>query len=420
MAKSKIKFECSSCGYQTASWLGRCPECQKWNSFEEKIPKKQNLEIKLTKLIHINQNNLDKISTGIHEYDKANDGGLVQGSLNLLCGEPGVGKSTLILELANKLGKADEEILYVSGEESCEQIALRANRLNVNNEYINIATEVEISKILTIANSIRPKFLIIDSIQTIRMEEIRTNAGGVAQIREVTLEILNYIKAKNITCFLIGHITKDGQIAGPKLLEHMVDVVMHFEKVLGEELRMLKVVKNRYGSTNDIGLFELKENRLIEIQEKYIKKVSHEFNRQMSGTAYTVLRESNREILIEVEALVVEGKGITGKRIIRSGDQARLSMILAVMEKHLKIDMNTYDIYININGTIKDYDEQIDSCILVAILSSLKKIDLNSTNLYTGSISLNGAIRVKDEIKIKGFETIKASNVNELAARCGQ
>ena len=348
MAKNKTVFVCSECGNESSKWLGKCPACQAWNSFyEQKVVETRNKDIKdKTKSIPQKLNSYEaketlRINTGFSELNRVLGGGLVKGSLVLLGGEPGIGKSTLILQICDKI-KGDGKVLYVSGEESAEQIKLRADRLNINNEDILFLGETDIDEAII---NINPKLVIIDSIQTMYSDEITAAAGSVSQVREITSQVMRVCKSKGITTIIIGHVTKEGNIAGPRVLEHMVDTVLYLEGERYFSYRILRGVKNRFGSTNEIGMFEMKEEGMCEITNPSDILIS-ERDDNPAGSCIVSSMEGTRPILVELQALTSQTVFGYPKRTANGIDFNRLSLLIAVLEKKAGLNLGSQDVYL--------------------------------------------------------------------------
>ncbi len=403
MAKIKTVFTCQECGYQTAKWMGKCPECQNWNSFSEEetikpskaAPKSiSGRESRPKTISEVEDQQFHRYYTKMTEFDRVMGGGVTLGSLTLIGGEPGIGKSTLLMEVCGKLlneyGK--ERILYVSGEESESQIAQRSKRLGVNNDGFYIFNETNWQKVLEQVKELKPKFLVLDSIQTTHSNQVESAAGTLTQIREVTYELMNYAKAYDLTCFIIGHVTKEGQIAGPKILEHMVDTVIYFEGDQLGQYRMLRVMKNRFGNTNEVGIFEMQETGLVEI-----KNPSQYFLEQSLPGAYgrslTCILEGSRSLFVEIQALVVENKFAVGRRTTQGLDSNRVALLVAVIDKYLGIPLSYNDIYVNVVGGIKLNSRENDLSVIASLLSSYYQIPIPSDTLFLGEVGLTGEVR---------------------------
>ena len=402
MAKKKIIFECQACGFQSPRWLGKCTGCEQWDTMTEltaeqvkfveetKSSSKSSSAIKAIPITEVKQENIQRFSSGSKELDLVLGGGIVPGSLTLIGGSPGIGKSTLLLKIAGNLAKTKVNVLYVSGEESAGQIKLRADRLDANEKEVYLLAEINLHNILTEINSKKYGFIIIDSIQTLYSEETTSAPGSVTQVRTVTFELMRVAKSLDIPIFIIGHITKDGSIAGPRVLEHMVDTVLYFEGDPNSELRLLRGFKNRFGSTNEVGIFEMSKNGLLDAETmagKFFNK-----DKLSSGSALTVMMEGSRPIIIEIQALVSEAYGHP-KRSSTGFDNNRLNMLLALLEKKLDLPLGTYDVFVNISGGIKINEPAADLAIIAAILSSYRNRELSAETLFLGEVSLTGEIR---------------------------
>ncbi len=400
MAKSnKTVFVCNECGYESAKWLGKCPSCNSWNTFfEQKIDTYTNNGVKTVKerkepkkLSSFEGKEAIRINTGIDELDRVLGGGLVKGSLVLLGGEPGIGKSTLILQLCDKI-KGEGKVLYVSGEESAEQIKIRADRLGINNDDILFLGETDISIINDEITNIKPKLVIIDSIQTMYSDELSAAAGSVSQVREITSQIMRVCKSQAITTIIIGHVTKDGTIAGPRVLEHMVDTVLYLEGERFFSYRMLRSVKNRFGSTNEIGMFEMKGEGLCEITNPSDILIS-ERDGNPSGSCVVASIEGTRAILVELQALTTQSVYGIPKRTGNGIDYNRLSVLIAVLEKRAYLMMGGQDIYLNVVGGMKLNEPAIDLGICCVAASSFKNIPISKDTVVMGEVGLTGEVR---------------------------
>ena len=411
-------YECQSCGYHTIKYLGKCPSCKDWNSFvevkEEKKKSKESFKIgfesakdEIISIQDIEIENIDRFPTNDNELDLVLGGGAVVGSLILIGGSPGIGKSTLLLKVAGNIAKMGN-VLYVSGEESLTQIKIRADRLNINEAKLFLYSEIEFEKIAEkIKNGFNNepfKALIIDSIQTVYSNELSSTPGSITQVRTVTFELMRLAKNNGITIFIIGHITKDGAIAGPRVLEHMVDVVLYFEGELNSQLRILRSFKNRFGNTNEIGLFEMQNDGLVSAKNIASKFFSR--SEPQSGSALTVVMEGTRPLIVEVQALVSETTNPNPKRSVNGFDYNRLNMLLALLEKKLDIPLNHYDVFINITGGIKISEAGSDLAILAAIISSFKNRPLSKKVIFIGEVSLIGDIRDVGNMEIRLKEAL--------------
>lgn len=422
MAKNQTVFVCSSCGNESPKWLGRCPACNEWNTFyEEKVVKdkttgqKRGLVADTVKLNAVETKNYERYKTSMDELDRVLGGGLVQGSLVLLGGEPGIGKSTLILQICDKV-KVNAPVLYVSGEESSSQIKMRADRLNINNENIFFLGETSIELVDEAIEKVKPGLIIIDSIQTMYSEGITSAPGSVSQVREVTSKIMMMCKKQNITTIIIGHVTKDGAIAGPRVLEHMVDTVLYLEGERYFSYRVLRSVKNRFGSTNEIGLFEMREEGMVEIQNPSEILIT-ERNGNPSGSIIVASIEGTRPMLIEIQALVTPTAFGMPRRTGSGVDFNRLVVLMAVLEKRAGIPLSNQDAYVNIVSGIRIDEPAIDLGLALAIVSSYKNIPLSKDLIAIGEIGLTGEIRTVNSLekRIKeadkmGFKTCLVSD----------
>ena len=400
MAKTnKTIFVCNECGYESAKWLGKCPACNSWNTFfEQKIDtyiekgiKKVKERNEPKKLNSYEGKEAVRINTGIDELDRVLGGGIVKGSLVLIGGEPGIGKSTLILQLCDKI-KGEGKVLYVSGEESAEQIKIRADRLKINNDDILFMSETDIEIINDEIINIKPKLVIIDSIQTMYSNELSAAAGSVSQVREITSQVMRICKAQAITTIIIGHVTKDGTIAGPRVLEHMVDTVLYLEGERFFSYRMLRGVKNRFGSTNEIGMFEMKGEGLTEITNPSDILIS-EREENTSGSCVVASIEGTRAILVELQALTTQSVYGIPKRTGNGIDYNRLAVLIAVLEKRAYLMMGNQDIYLNVVGGMKLNEPSIDLGICLVTASSFKNVSIPKDTVIMGEVGLTGEVR---------------------------
>ncbi|NWF67013.1 MAG: DNA repair protein RadA [Campylobacterales bacterium] len=398
MAKQKTVFECQSCGFKNSKWIGKCPNCGSWESFvelnEEQVKfEKQltNYESKAIPITDIKEDNVNRFSSNDTEFDLVLGGGIVPGSLTLIGGSPGVGKSTLLLKISGNLAKSGKKILYVSGEESSGQIKLRALRVDANHKNLYLLAEINLEKVIFEFKNGQFDCVVIDSIQTLYSENVSSAPVSVSQVREITFELMRLAKESLCAMFIIGHITKEGSIAGPRVLEHMVDCVLYFEGDSSREIRMLRGFKNRFGSTSEIGIFEMTEAGLVsakDISSKFFKK-----GISKAGSALSVIMEGSRALIIEVQALVSDNNYSHPKRVATGFDLNRLNMILALLEKKLELPFNQYDVFINISGGLKISETGADLAVVAAILSSFRNRSLNSESIFIGEISLIGDIR---------------------------
>ncbi len=400
MAKEKNIFICSNCGYESAKWYGKCPSCGEWNTLNEEISSDQNNKgsiyqnmapTKSVKLTEVTGENYSRISTGIKECDRVLGGGIVPGSVTLLCGDPGIGKSTILLQICQLIDR-DKKILYVSGEESANQIKIRANRLNVNNENLFLMAQTDVQMIVDEIRTNHPDIVIIDSIQTMNYNECSSSPGSVTQVRESTNIFLHVAKSLNIPFFIVGHVNKDGAIAGPKVLEHVVDTVLYFEGEKNNTYRILRGVKNRFGSTNEIGVFEMCTDGLHEVENPSMFMLSGR-PVNTSGSCVACIIEGSRPILAEVQGLVTPTGFGTPRRMSTGFDYNRMAMILAVLEKRAGFEFSTMDAYINVIGGLYIEEPSADLTVAIALVSSLKDIKIKSDIIAFGEIGLAGEIR---------------------------
>ena len=412
MAKVKSVFVCNECGYESAKWMGKCPACGTWNSFfEEKLsndkgskgePKRKLSAEPLNSFVGKES---FRTKTGFEELDRVLGGGLVKGSLVLLGGEPGIGKSTLILQLCNKL-KGEGKVLYVSGEESAEQIKLRADRLEINNDDILFLGETDIDLIEENIVDIMPKLVIIDSIQTMYSDDITSAAGSVSQVREITSRIMKMCKQNEITTIIIGHVTKDGNIAGPRVLEHMVDTVLYIEGERYFSYRILRSVKNRFGSTNEIGVFEMRQDGLVEVANpsEYMLNGRPE---GASGSVVVCLVEGTRPLMVEVQALVCDSNFGMPRRTAAGTDYNRVNLLMAVLEKRAGMRMSSSDAYVNVAGGIKVTEPALDLGIVIALVSSFRNKEIDSKTVIFGEVGLSGEVRAVTQVQQRVNEAVK-------------
>lgn len=397
--KAKTIFVCNECGYESAKWMGKCPACNSWNTFfEEKISTKVESGKREKKIqeapkplnSYVGQD-AQRTSAGYAELDRVLGGGLVKGSLVLVGGEPGIGKSTLILQLCDKV-KGEGKVLYVSGEESAEQIKLRADRLNIKNDDILFLGETDIDIIDQNIEELNPKLVIIDSMQTMYSEEISSAPGSVSQVREITSRIMKICKSRKITTIIIGHVTKDGNIAGPRVLEHMVDTVLYIEGERYFSYRMVRGVKNRFGSTNEVGMFEMQEKGMVEITNPSSILIS-ERDDNPSGSVVVATVEGTRPLLVELQALVTQSVFGLPRRTANGIDYNRLTLLVAVMEKKAGFMLGNQDVYLNVVGGIKVNEPALDLGIILATASSFKNVSIPKGVIALGEVGLTGEVR---------------------------
>ncbi|MAQ70043.1 MAG: DNA repair protein RadA [Flavobacteriales bacterium] len=427
----KVHFYCQNCGNETPKWHGRCPICKEWNTIAEEIKSKKSknklfdipINVKTPIPIqHVVQNTSILCATQDPELDTVLGGGIVAGSIILLAGEPGIGKSTLLLQMALSENK---KILYVSGEEAETQIKIRADRLGIKNEYCDIYSETSTKNILHYCsqsqkNNTPYKLIIIDSIQTLYSDFVESPIGSVSQIKQCCAEMLQYAKQSNTAIILIGHITKDGQIAGPKILEHMVDVVLHFEGEKNHLYRILRAKKNRFGPTSKVGVYEMKEAGLEPVLNPSTILIDNNINNHLSGTAIASTFEGQKTFLVEVQSLVTPAVYGTPQRSCNGFNLKRLNMLLAVLEKKCGFKLSSQDVFLNIAGGISVSDPSMDLAVIASVLSSNEDISINSKICFAGEVGLNGEIRpiprienhIEEAARI-GFTSIVISSHNK-------
>ncbi len=414
MAKIKTKFVCQECGYETAKWFGKCPSCGEWNTLVEEIESKASdtksqrgiSKGKIEKIQNITSSKKDRISTGSKEMDRVLGGGIIKSSLVLVGGDPGIGKSTLLLQVADHVSKKNLKVLYVSGEESGEQIKLRADRLGLGEGELYILSETNIDIIKEFVEKEEPDLLILDSIQTIYSPEVVSAPGSVSQVREVTAIVMRMTKVRDMASFIVGHVTKSGAIAGPRVLEHMVDTVLYFEGERHFSYRILRSVKNRFGSTNEIGIFEMREQGLVEVENP-----SEVFLRgrpvDAYGTVVTAAMEGTRPVLIEIQALVTYSPAGFSKRITTGIDNNRAAMLLAVLEKKAGLALQSSDTFLNVTGGLQLKEPAADLAILCALASSFKEIPIDFKTILLGEVGLTGEIRGVNSVEKRIIEAQK-------------
>ena len=426
MAKGKkTVYFCQNCGHEETKWLGQCPACKEWNTFvEEKVIAssvtsgiKTDREIQIVSLSEVNADDQDRITTGMAELDRVLGGGIVLGSLVLVGGDPGIGKSTLLLQVCQKLSE-NRSVLYISGEESLSQIKLRANRMGTFQENLKLLCETNLAAIRSVIEKRKPELVIIDSIQTMYSEEVTSAPGSVSQVRESTNVFMQLAKGLGITIFIVGHVTKEGTVAGPRVLEHMVDTVLYFEGDRHASYRILRGVKNRFGSTNEIGVFEMRQNGLVEVENpsEYMLSGKPE---NASGSVVACSMEGTRPLLIEIQALVCESNFGMPRRTATGTDYNRVNLLMAVLEKRIGLHLGNCDAYVNIAGGIRMNEPAIDLGIVMAIVSSYKNRPIDEKMIVFGEVGLSGEVRAVNmpeqrvaEAKKLGFETCVVPEVS--------
>ncbi len=411
MAKTKTIFYCSECGNESLKWVGKCPVCGKYNTMVEEVretKKNEPFQTPVTRPEKINEYKPDekiRIKTSIQEFNRVLGGGIVSGSLVLIGGDPGIGKSTLLLQMSKSVA-LHGIVLYVSGEESLNQIKERGKRLNVDSDQLYIYSENNLSTIIKQIELIKPQFLVIDSIQTIYLDYIDSSPGSVTQVRECTQVLMKLAKTQNIPTFIVGHVTKDGAIAGPRMLEHMVDTVLYFEGDNHQTYRILRAVKNRFGSTNEIGVFDMREDGLIEVPNPsgiFLEDRSMGY----AGTSVVASIEGTRPVLIEIQALLSPTSFNNPKRMTSGLDNNKLSLLIAVLEKHLGFVLQNQDAYVKVTGGAKITEPGCDLAILMSIVSSYKNQSLNPYDVFIGEVGLTGEVRKTSRTEARCFEAFK-------------
>jgi DNA repair protein RadA/Sms len=402
MAKTKTKFSCTDCGYETPKWMGKCPGCQGWNTFVEEVeavvrtpgfsaPAFQTQE-KAISIIHIESAKEPRITTDNLELNRVLGGGVVPGSLILVGGDPGIGKSTLLLQTSFEMAKKNLKVLYISGEESTRQTKLRADRLGAMSELLFVLCETNIESIMNAIEQVEPDFLVIDSIQTVFHPAIASAPGSVSQVRECTAHFMRIAKMKGIATVLVGHVTKEGAIAGPRLLEHMVDCVLYFEGERHHTYRVLRAVKNRFGSTNEIGIFEMRESGLVEVSNPSELFLS-ERPLGVAGSTVVASMEGTRPVMVELQALVSPTNFATPRRMATGFDHNRLSLIIAVLEKRNGLFLQNQDVYLNIAGGVKLDEPAVDLAVAISVASSFRDCPTQPFDAAFGEIGLTGEVR---------------------------
>lgn len=430
MAKVKSKYVCQNCGYETAGYLGKCPECGSWGSFVEELSKPVS-SVKETdaifdtvppmKLDEIEMNSEIRMSTNISEFDRVLGGGIVQGSLILIAGDPGIGKSTILLQTSGELSEGGKKILYISAEESASQIKLRAQRLGVKSDNLYIYPQTNLELVKKHIEEMNPDLVIVDSIQAIYTSLIQSSAGSVSQIRECCNILMHIAKSRNVSIIIIGHVTKEGNIAGPKVLEHMVDTVIQFEGDKTKSYRILRSIKNRFGNTSEVGIFEMGEKGLCEVinpSEVFLK----EYNQtQTPGSTIIVTNEGTRPLLVEIQALVGTTPYPAPRRIANGVDTGRVLQILAVLEKRIGLNLSKQDVYVNVIGGMEIKEPAADLGIALAIVTCVRDVVFDTSTAIVGEIGLSGEIRAVNNIEKRineaqklGFKRIIIPASNEI------
>ena len=407
--KGKSKYICSECGYSSLKWLGKCPNCDSWGTFEEEIDIKrafkdvESQDVSISKITEIEIEKEFRMVTPFEEFDRVLGGGLIKGEVVLITGSPGIGKSTFLLQLSQEYAKIGN-VFYVSGEESPRQIKQRAERVNVKSENLYILNDTNIEKIESVILKDKPKVVVVDSIQTLYSENVNSIPGSVTQIRETTLKIIEIAKKNEIAFYIVGHVTKDGKLAGPKLLEHMVDAVLQIEGEENSYYRIIRSIKNRYGSTNEISIFDMKENGISEVKNPSEFFISDRDEKNI-GSIIVPIFEGSRVFLFEVQSLLGTPNFGVPRRTVEGYDKNRVEILSAVLSRSLKVDVNSKDIYINIPGGIDLNDRSSDLAVIFSLLSSVKGVPISQKIAAIGELGLRGEVRKVSFIK---------NRVNEL------
>jgi DNA repair protein RadA/Sms len=425
-AKKKRAYQCQSCGYISPKWLGNCPDCGAWNSFvEEEVEQRKSTTARAEPqlLSEVTPISGKRYGTGIKEYDRVLGGGVVSGSVVLIGGDPGIGKSTLMLQTMSGLSQLDT-VLYVSGEESPEQIKIRADRLSISSDKIMLLPETSLQGILERAQKLKPLIVVVDSIQTIYSEDILSAPGSVGQIRECSAQLMYFAKKSSIPVFIIGHVTKEGAIAGPRVLEHIVDTVLYFEGEKGASFRILRAVKNRFGSTNEIGIFEMADSGLREVDNPSEIFLSEKYE-EMAGSIVTASMEGTRPLLVEIQALVTPTNFGIPRRTSLGVDYNRVNMLVAIADKRLRLNMGTMDIFVNVVAGLKIDEPAVDLAVVAALVSSLKDQPIAPETFVFGEVGLAGELRSVHHCETRIKEAQRLGFINGIipsgnAERCGK
>lgn len=417
MAKGKMKsvFFCKDCGYESAKWMGQCPACKAWNTMTEEVVSASSKAVpavnrgeapKPVKISEISLSDEDRIPTGMDELDRVLGGGIVPGSLVLVGGDPGIGKSTLLLQMCRNLAVAGQSVLYISGEESPKQIKMRAERIGRFDDHMELLCETDLGHIGTVLEKKKPAVVIIDSIQTMYSEEASGSPGSISQVRESTAVLLKLSKSLGITIFIVGHVTKEGMVAGPRILEHMVDSVLYFEGDRHAAYRVLRGVKNRFGSTNEIGVFEMREEGLAEVKNPSEYMLNGR-PKGAAGTVTTCSMEGTRPILLEIQALVCQTNFGYPRRQTSGADINRVNLLMAVLEKRLGLHLGNCDAYVNVAGGMKVQETAVDLGIAMAVVSSFLNVPVDDRVLAVGEVGLSGEVRAVSMIEQRVGEAVK-------------
>ncbi len=414
--KTKTTFICSECGYKSPKWLGKCPGCNQWNTFQETLEqtvKSVDSPVSSTvvsakmpqKINEVKVGYETRYETGFKELDRVLGGGIVEGSLILVGGDPGIGKSTILLQICQKAGE-NRKILYISGEESEGQIKLRAKRLGVTTDNLYLVSETEVETVIECINTVKPDIVIIDSIQTMHRSDIASAAGSVPQVREATNAFMHIAKSAGISMFIVGHVTKDGALAGPRVLEHIVDCVLYFEGDRQNTFRILRAVKNRFGSTNEIGVFEMRENGLCEVENPSMMLLEGR-SENISGSSVVCTMEGTRGVMAEIQALVTPTGFGNPRRMTNGIDINRVLLLIAVLEKRARMNLSNSDVYINVAGGLRIDERAVDLGVCAAIATSQMDVSLPSDMMFIGEVGLGGELRSVSQLEKRLSEASK-------------
>lgn len=418
MVKRKTKFMCQDCGYESPKWMGKCPGCNSWNKMVEEIEQKktsrhkafvvssENSTMKPVPITKVETLSEPKIFTNISEFNRVLGGGIVRGSLVLIGGDPGIGKSTLLLQVSAQVSMKEQKVLYISGEESVKQTKIRADRLSVLSEHLYVLSETDLEYISKSIEEMSPDFVVIDSIQTVYHPEITSAPGSVSQVRECTAELMRIAKTKGVAIFIVGHVTKEGSIAGPRMLEHMVDTVLYFEGERHHTYRILRAVKNRFGSTNEMGIFEMKEVGLEEVKNPS-EIFLEERSKGAAGSTVVASMEGTRPVLVEIQALISPTSFGNPRRMATGIDHNRVSLLMAVLEKRVGLLLQNQDAYLKVAGGVKLDEPAIDLAVSISIASSFRDKPTNPTDVIIGEVGLTGEVRRVSRIEQRIQEAAK-------------
>ncbi len=413
MSKQKSFFVCQECGYESSGWLGKCPACNQWNTFVEEAVESGSknsrspapINVKPVRINDIDIEGEERYLTGMKEMDRVLGGGIVRGSLVLVGGDPGIGKSTLLLQICDKVN-VRSKVLYISGEESIKQIKIRADRLNVKNPNLLMISETNFKVIQASCENEQPDLIIVDSIQTMFNDELSAAPGSVSQVREITAGLMRIAKSMNIAVIIVGHVTKEGAIAGPRVLEHMVDTVLYFEGERHLSYRVLRAVKNRFGSTNEIGIFEMRDIGLVEIDNPSSMMLSGR-SESVPGSVVVSSLEGTRPMLIEIQALVCPTSFGMPRRMATGIDYNRITMLMAVLEKRVGMQLHSFDAYVNVVGGLKIDEPACDLGVVVAIASSFRNVPVDINTVVIGEVGLTGEVRAVNQVDKRVMEAMR-------------